>query len=67
VAALTGVIDDPRDYLEATDAEFDALVERRRAERPARGAASSRSGDRLAPLLIAAAPARRMPQAEVDD
>jgi len=67
VAALTGVIDDPRDYLEATDPEFDALVARRRAERPARGAASSRSGDRLEPLLLAAAPARWMPQAEVDD
>ena len=67
VAALTGVIDDPRDYLEASDAEFDALVARRRAERPARGAASSRSGDRLTPLLMAAAPARRMVQAEVDD
>ena len=67
VAALTGVIDDPRDYLEASDAAFDALVERRRAERGDRGAASSRSGDRLEPLLMAAAPARWMPQAEVDD
>jgi methanogen homoaconitase large subunit len=67
VAALTGVIDDPRDYLEASDADFDALVARRRAERADRGAASSRSGDRLEPLLMAAAPARWMPQAEVDD
>ena len=67
VAALTGVIDDPRDYLGASDAAFDALVERRRAERGDRGAASSRSGDRLIPLAMAAAPRRWMPQAEVDD
>jgi aconitase A len=66
VAALTGVIDDPRTYLEASDADFDALVERRRAERGDRGAASSRSGDRLTPLLMAA-PARQMVQVEVDD
>src|SRR5207244_1287814 len=67
VAALTGVIDDPRPYLEATDAEFNALVERRRSERADRGAASSRSGDRLEALQMAAAPARMRPQAEVDD
>src|SRR5438309_5033473 len=65
VAALTGVIDDPRPYLEATDAEFDALVARRRADRPERGAASSRSGDRLEPLLMAAA--RSGPVVEIDD
>ena len=46
VAALTGVIDDLRPYLEATDDEFDALVALRRGERSERGAASSRSGDR---------------------
>jgi methanogen homoaconitase large subunit len=46
VAALTGVIDDPRPYLEADDAELDALVARRRSERPQRGAASARSGER---------------------
>jgi aconitase A len=67
VAALTGVIDDPRPYLEASDADFNALVERRRAERADRGAASSRSGDRLEALQMAAAPARMRPQAEVDD
>jgi hypothetical protein len=67
VAALTGVIDDPRPYLEATDAELDALVERRRAERGDRGAASSRSGDRLEALVMAAAPPRMRPQAELDD
>lgn len=47
VAALTGVIDDPRTYLEASDAEFEQLIEARRAARPDRGAASSRSGDRV--------------------
>src|SRR6185436_16159315 len=46
VAALTGVIDDPRPYLEASDAAFDELVSRRRSERAGRGAASVRSGDR---------------------
>ncbi len=60
VAALTGVIDDPRPYLESTDDEFDALVSRRRAERPGRGAASARSGDRSRQLL-AAMPARSGP------
>ncbi len=67
VAALTGVIDDPRTYLEASDADLDALVARRRAERPDRGAASSRSGDRSAELALAAAPVRFAYQAEVDD
>jgi len=67
VAALTGVIDDPRAYLESSDRDFDALVERRRAERGDRGAASSRSGDRLEALQMAAAPARMRPQAELDD
>jgi aconitase A len=57
VAALTGVIDDPRPYLEATDAELDALVTRRREERGDRGAASARSGDR-ARELVAAMPLR---------
>ena len=47
VAALTGVIDDPRTYLESSDVELDALVERRRSTRPDRGAVSSRSGDRV--------------------
>src|SRR5207237_144384 len=54
VAALTGVIDDPRPYLEATDDELDALVARRRMERPGRGAASVRSGDRSRELMVAA-------------
>ena len=67
VAALTGVIDDPRTYLEASDAELDALVERRRAERADRGAASSRSGDRPLELALAASPIRLAYQAEVDD
>jgi len=67
VAALTGVIDDPRAYLESSDRDFDALVERRRTERGDRGAASSRSGDRLEALQMAAAPARMRPQAELDD
>jgi len=51
VAALTGVIDDPRPYLEASDADLDALVAKRRAERGDRGAASARSGDRARELL----------------
>ena len=54
VAALTGMIDDPRPYLEATDEEFDALVARRRAERPVRGTSSFRSGDRSRELVFAA-------------
>jgi len=65
VAALTGVIDDPRPYLEASDAEFDALVARRRAERPGRGAASARSGERSRELALAWV--RRGPIAEIDD
>ncbi len=67
VAALTGVIDDPRPYLEASERELDELVARRRAERGDRGAASSRSGDRLEALAMAAVPLRMRPQAEVDD
>ena len=54
VAALTGMIDDTRPYLEATDEEFDALVARRRAERPERGTSSFRSGDRSRELVFAA-------------
>src|SRR5438093_12938722 len=54
VGALTGVIDDPRPYLEASDAEFDELVARRRAERGDRGASSSRSGDRPQAVTMAA-------------
>ncbi|HET8568142.1 MAG TPA: aconitase/3-isopropylmalate dehydratase large subunit family protein [Candidatus Limnocylindria bacterium] len=65
VAALTGVIDDPRPYLEADDATFDRLVARRRAERAGRGAASARSGDR-ARDLVAAMPVRS-PWVEIDD
>jgi len=65
VAALTGVIDDPRPYLEASDAELDALVARRRAERPGRGAASARSGERSRELALAWG--RRGPIAEIDD
>jgi methanogen homoaconitase large subunit len=57
VAALTGVIDDPRPYLEASDADFDLLVERRRADRGPRGASSVRSGER-ARELVAAMPVR---------
>jgi len=53
VAALTGVIDDPRPYLEAGDAQFDALVAKRRADRGDRGAASERSGDRSRELVMA--------------
>ncbi len=60
VVALTGVIDDPRPYLEASDAEFDALVAKRRAERGDRGAASARSGDRSRELL-ATIPLRTAP------
>src|SRR3990172_7302854 len=69
VAALTGVIDDPRPYLEAGDGAFDALVERRRQERGDRGAASARSGDRSRELL-ATLPIRLDPQVigmEVED
>src|SRR5439155_26001026 len=69
VVALTGVIDDPRPYLEASDAEFDALVAQRRAERADRGAASARSGDRSRELL-AMMPIRLEPQVvgmEVED
>ncbi len=52
----------------ASDAELDALVARRRAERGDRGAASSRSGDRLEALQVAAAPLHlAMQAAEVDD
>lgn len=65
VAALTGVIDDPRPYLEATEEALDALIERRRAERGGRGAASVRSGDRSRELLLAAA--RTGVAAEIDD
>src|SRR3989454_1432185 len=65
VAALTGVIDDPRPYLEASDAELDALVARRRAERPGRGAASARSGG--GPPGVALGWGRRGPIAEIDD
>jgi hypothetical protein len=65
VAALTGVIDDPRPYLEASDDEFDALVARRRAERGGRGAASVRSGERSRELMLAAA--RVGVAAEIDD
>ena len=64
VAALTGMIDDPRPYLEATDEEFDALVARRRAERPERGTSSFRSGDRSRELVFAAP---RGVALEVDD
>jgi methanogen homoaconitase large subunit len=69
VVALTGAIDDPRPYLEASDAELDALVARRRAERGDRGAASARSGDRARELL-ATMPIRFEPQVvgmEVED
>lgn len=61
VTALTGAIDDPRQYLEADEAGFDALVARRRAERPAMGAASARAGDR-ARELAGAIPLRTSPQ-----
>jgi len=61
VVALTGVIDDPRPYLEASDADFDALVARRRADRGDRGAASERSGDRSRELVMAM-PQRKGPQ-----
>jgi methanogen homoaconitase large subunit len=53
VAALTGVIDDPRPYLESNDADFDALVAKRRTDRGDRGAASERSGDRSRELVMA--------------
>jgi len=52
VAALTGMIDDPRPYLEASDDDFDALVAKRRTERGDRGAASARSGDHARELLM---------------
>jgi hypothetical protein len=65
VAALTGVIDDPRPYLEASEEEFDDLVARRRSERSGRGAASVRSGDRARELMVAAA--RIGVAAEIDD
>ena len=65
VAALTGVIDDPRPYLEASDDEFEDLVARRRSERSGRGAASVRSGDRSRELMLAAA--RVGVAAEIDD
>jgi hypothetical protein len=65
VAALTGVIDDPRPYLEATDDAFDDLVAQRRAERAGRGAASVRSGDRARELMLTAA--RHGVAAEIDD
>src|SRR5712692_2097432 len=65
VAALTGVIDDPRPYLESDDAAFDALVARRRSERAGRGAASVRSGDRSRELMLTAA--RHGVAAEIDD
>jgi methanogen homoaconitase large subunit len=61
VAALTGVIDDPRPYLEASDAEFDLLVARRRGDRGDRGAVSERSGDRSRELVMAM-PQRHGPQ-----
>lgn len=71
VCALTGVVDDPRPYLAADDATFDALVGKRRAERPAMGAASARAGDRARELELAGAmPVRTAPQVfgmEVDD
>lgn len=60
VAALTGMIDDPRPYLEASETELDALIARRRVERGDRGAASARSGDR-ARELVAAMPLRSEP------
>ena len=61
VAALTGVIDDPRLFLEADDATFDRLVAERRGRRPAMGAASARAGDR-ARELVGAFPIRTAPQ-----
>jgi methanogen homoaconitase large subunit len=69
VAALTGVIDDPRPFLEADDETFDALVAERRRSRPAMGAASARAGDR-ARELVGALPIRTSPQVfgmEVED
>ena len=61
VAALTGVIDDPRPFLEADDATFDRLIAARRGDRPASGAASARAGDR-ARELAGAVPIRIAPQ-----
>src|SRR2546428_200449 len=69
VAALTGVIDDPRPFLEAGDDTFDALVAQRRRSRPAIGAASARAGDR-ARELVGALAIRTSPQVvgmEVED
>jgi methanogen homoaconitase large subunit len=69
VCALAGVIDDPRPYLEASDDEFDRLIARHRAERPALGAVSARAGDR-ARELAAALTVRMAPQVvgmEVED
>ena len=69
VAALTGVIDDPRPFLEADDETFDLLVAQRRRSRPAMGAASARAGDR-ARELVGALPIRTSPQVfgmEVED
>jgi methanogen homoaconitase large subunit len=65
VAALTGMIDDPRPYLEASDDDFEALVARRRVDRPGRGAASVRSGDRSRELVRTAA--RSGVAVEIDD
>ena len=70
VAALTGVIDDPRPYLEAGEVEFDALVAKRRADRGDRGAASERSGDRSRELVMAMGGAKHAPEVrgmDVDD
>src|SRR5207247_2266325 len=60
VAALTGVIDDPRPYLEASDAEFDDLVARRRAGRAGRGAGSwaARTSDAAGPASTRSRPWR---------
>ncbi|TMD57860.1 MAG: homoaconitate hydratase family protein [Chloroflexi bacterium] len=69
VAALTGVIDDPRPFLEADEESFDLLVAHRRRSRPAVGAASARAGDR-ARELVGAVPIRTSPQVfgmEVED
>src|SRR5256885_12056546 len=60
--APTGGVHAPRPYLEASDADFDALVARRRAERGDRGAASERSGDRSRELVMAMGGARRGPE-----
>jgi hypothetical protein len=47
VAALTGGIDNPRPYLEASDDEFDDFVARRRTERADRGGGGVRPVGRL--------------------